>query len=237
MPYGTVNLRYGVPQGETTITSTAGTATFSVEFGVLSALTGDGKYAKAAKKAVKRMWTHRTPLNLVGNHIDIVTGEWQHLDSSIGGSIDSFYEYLFKAAMMFSDSDYLAIFETAYTAIVTYTKVGPWYVEVHPYSGGMTRPFFGKRDVFVCLTEREYVFVSANSPLFACRHAAGLLSGIAVPHGRCGDAERFAHAARICRAVARGRLYARGVEPHQSGLYSHTHIHRHTHTCAHSLSL
>lgn len=143
IPYGTVNLRSGVPPGETTVTSVAGATTFSLEFGVLSALTGDERYARAAKKAVKRLWAHRTPLNLVGNHLDIVTGNWIHLECSIGGSIDSFYEYLWKAAILFSDADYMAIFDTAYEAIVKHSRAGPWYVEVHPFSGGMLRPFFG----------------------------------------------------------------------------------------------
>lgn len=40
MPYGTVNLKYGVPNGETPITCTAGVGTFIVEFGALSRLTG-----------------------------------------------------------------------------------------------------------------------------------------------------------------------------------------------------
>lgn len=75
IPYGTVNLRHGVPPGETTITSTAGAGTFSLEFGVLSALTGDTRFAKAAKKAVKALWSHRTAINLVGNHIDIRSGQ------------------------------------------------------------------------------------------------------------------------------------------------------------------
>ncbi len=34
MPYGTVNLRHGVPYGETSITCTAGVGTFLVEFGM-----------------------------------------------------------------------------------------------------------------------------------------------------------------------------------------------------------
>ena len=41
MPYGTVNLRNGVPVGETSITCTAGVGTFILEFGTLSRLTGD----------------------------------------------------------------------------------------------------------------------------------------------------------------------------------------------------
>lgn len=44
MPYGTVNLRYGVPAGETSVTCTAGIGTFIVEFGALSRLTGDPIY-------------------------------------------------------------------------------------------------------------------------------------------------------------------------------------------------
>ena len=39
-----MNLRYGVPLGETTITCTAGVGTFLVEFGALSRLTGNPIY-------------------------------------------------------------------------------------------------------------------------------------------------------------------------------------------------
>lgn len=44
MPYGTVNLREGVPEGETPVTCTAGVGTYIVEFGTLSRLTGDPVY-------------------------------------------------------------------------------------------------------------------------------------------------------------------------------------------------
>jgi mannosidase alpha-like ER degradation enhancer 2 len=36
MPYGTVNLRHGVPAGETPVTCTAGVGTFVIEFGKIS---------------------------------------------------------------------------------------------------------------------------------------------------------------------------------------------------------
>lgn len=48
MPYGTVNLRHGVPKGETTVTCTAGIGTFIVEFGTLSRLTGDPLYEEVS---------------------------------------------------------------------------------------------------------------------------------------------------------------------------------------------
>lgn len=44
MPYGTINLRSGVPPGETSVTCTAGVGTFIIEFGTLSRLTGDPLY-------------------------------------------------------------------------------------------------------------------------------------------------------------------------------------------------
>ena len=40
MPYGTVNLMHGVPEGETPVTCTAGVGTFILEFGTLAKLTG-----------------------------------------------------------------------------------------------------------------------------------------------------------------------------------------------------
>lgn len=40
MPYGTVNLRNGVPNGETTVSATATVGTAVIEFGTLSRLTG-----------------------------------------------------------------------------------------------------------------------------------------------------------------------------------------------------
>lgn len=49
MPYGTINLRSGVPPGETSVTCTAGVGTFIIEFGTLSRLTGDPLYEEVYK--------------------------------------------------------------------------------------------------------------------------------------------------------------------------------------------
>lgn len=81
MPYGTVNLRYGVPPKETTITSTAGIGTFIIEFGTLSRLTGDPIYEEAALNALYALFNHRSSIGLVGNHVDIQTGRWTAQDS------------------------------------------------------------------------------------------------------------------------------------------------------------
>ena len=66
MPYGTVNLRYGVPQDETPVTCTAGVGTFILEFGVLSRLTQNPVYEEVAMKAIMALWDHRSSLGLLG---------------------------------------------------------------------------------------------------------------------------------------------------------------------------
>lgn len=65
MPFGTVNLRYGVPEGETPITCTAGVATFLIEFGTLSHLTGDPVFERVAVNALDALWKYRSPLGMV----------------------------------------------------------------------------------------------------------------------------------------------------------------------------
>ena len=84
MPYGTVNLRHGVPEGETPVTCTAGVGTFVVEFGALSRLTGDPVYEDTAMRAMHALWHHRSTIDLVDNHIDVVKGKWTAIEAGRG---------------------------------------------------------------------------------------------------------------------------------------------------------
>jgi Glycosyl hydrolase family 47 len=69
IPYGTVNLLHGVPIGETPIASLAGGGTLSLEFHLLSKLTGDGRFGKAAKLATRALFgRHSTISRLYGKH-------------------------------------------------------------------------------------------------------------------------------------------------------------------------
>ncbi len=65
IPYGTVNLVWGVPIGETNVTCTAGGGTFLIEFGTLSRLTGDPTYEQVALRALQSIWSRRSSVNLV----------------------------------------------------------------------------------------------------------------------------------------------------------------------------
>ena len=65
MPYGTVNLRHGVPDGETPVTCTAGVSTFIVEFGALSQLTGDPVFKNVAMRAMEYLSSTKSEIGLV----------------------------------------------------------------------------------------------------------------------------------------------------------------------------
>jgi mannosidase alpha-like ER degradation enhancer 2 len=62
---------------------------------------------------VRAIWNRRSSRGLLGNHINIFTGEWTYKDAGIGHGIDSFYEYLLKAAIYFDDGEYYRIFQEA----------------------------------------------------------------------------------------------------------------------------
>lgn len=46
--------------------------------------------------ALKALYHHRSPIGLLGNHIDVMTGRWTAQDAGIGGGVDSYFEYLVK---------------------------------------------------------------------------------------------------------------------------------------------
>lgn len=135
IPYGTVNLRTGVPPGETTIASTAGAGSLTMEFTMLSVLTQDPKYARAARGAARALFQRRSSLGLLGKHIDTRTGEWTEVVSGPGSNSDSFYEYLLKMYMTFNDEESLEMFATVYPAVLEHNLHGDWYADVSMWSG------------------------------------------------------------------------------------------------------
>ncbi|KAI3877938.1 hypothetical protein MKX03_005733 [Papaver bracteatum] len=148
IPFGSVNLLHGVDDDESKITSTAGGGTLTLEFGVLSHLTNNPVYEQVTKNAVRGLWSRRSKLDLVGAHINVFTGEWTQKDAGIGTSIDSFYEYLLKAYILFGDEEYLFMFQEAYRAAMHYLYNDPWYVEVNMNSAQLVWPLFNSLQAF-----------------------------------------------------------------------------------------
>eukprot|EP00531_Pseudo-nitzschia_arenysensis_P016724 CAMPEP_0116146756 /NCGR_PEP_ID=MMETSP0329-20121206/17339_1 /TAXON_ID=697910 /ORGANISM="Pseudo-nitzschia arenysensis, Strain B593" /LENGTH=1537 /DNA_ID=CAMNT_0003642535 /DNA_START=311 /DNA_END=4924 /DNA_ORIENTATION=- len=131
IPYGTVNLISGIPERETPIASLAGGGTLSLEMELLSRLTGNNEYGRAAKLATRALWMRRSTQGLFGKHICTRSGSWTETLSGIGSNSDSFYEYLIKHHILFpEDSDFWFQLVAAYGGVHNETKVGDWYGDV-----------------------------------------------------------------------------------------------------------
>ncbi len=119
IPYGTVNLLHGIPHGETPIASLAGAGSLSLEMELLSRLTGNEAYGKAAKLASRALWIRRSKdKSLLGKHINAESGSWTETLSGIGSNSDSFYEYLLKHYILFpEDKDFFDMFKNTYQGI------------------------------------------------------------------------------------------------------------------------
>ncbi|CAM9806758.1 unnamed protein product, partial [Discosporangium mesarthrocarpum] len=142
IPFGTVNLKSGVPPGETSIASLAGAGSLTLEFTALSALTGDRRFAEAAEGAVKELYRRRSDLGLLGKHIDIEKGRWTELESGVGPNGDSFYEYLLKMYILWGDVEYWDMFMETYFSVQRFLRDGDWYSDVDMASGRPTRRVF-----------------------------------------------------------------------------------------------
>uniref|UniRef100_A0AC35TLB5 Alpha-1,2-Mannosidase n=1 Tax=Rhabditophanes sp. KR3021 TaxID=114890 RepID=A0AC35TLB5_9BILA len=145
--YPRVNLAKGVLVGTINETCTAGATSLIVEFGLLSRITGIDKYEKFAKRNIEKVWTSRSvKTNLLGNTINIQDGRWTGFLSGIGAGIDSFYEYLLKAYIIFNEEQYMSIYEKATKALKSHNRRGrkecfegddnvPMYVNVDMRTG------------------------------------------------------------------------------------------------------
>ena len=60
-------------------TCPAGVGTLTMEFGMLSRLTGDPVFESVARRALKAIWDRRNPsTNLLGASINVITGLATH---------------------------------------------------------------------------------------------------------------------------------------------------------------
>lgn len=148
MPYGTVNLRHGVPAAETEVTCCAGVGTFVIEFGTLTRLTGDPIFESVALRAIESMHKTRSNLNLPGNHINITTGLWTAIESSIGAGVDSFFEYLVKGSMLLHNPRLMQLFYVYFDPINRFMSRDDWFFVVHKDSGLVTLPVFQSLESF-----------------------------------------------------------------------------------------
>lgn len=151
LPYVRVNLATGATEGSENNPAEIGTLT--LEFGLLSELTGDPRYHDAVKGAVTRVFEQRSSLGLVGTVIDVENGDWLDRSSHVSGRIDSYYEYLLKAWLLFGDEDFRTMWEAgrdALHALVAHEVDGRlWYGQVDMLTGERTSTHSGALDAFL----------------------------------------------------------------------------------------
>lgn len=147
LPYPRVNLRAGVLPGTINETCTAGAGSLILEFGLLSRLTGDPIYASLARRINRILWRMRNEqTGLLGNVVDIQTGAWTGHVAGLGAGLDSFYEYMLKAFIMFGEQEDLHMFNEAYAAIQSNMRRG---------RVACTGPARGEHPIYVNVDSRD----------------------------------------------------------------------------------
>jgi ER degradation enhancer, mannosidase alpha-like 2 len=151
LPYRFVNLRTGKVQGQETNPAEAGT--LLIEFGTLARLTRRPVFYEKAKRALVEVYRRRSPLGLVGTHINVETGAWTDPDSHVSGEIDSYYEYLLKCWLLFGDEDCKRMWDESHAAVNKYLADEQggqlWYGHADMNTGKRTATTFGALDAFL----------------------------------------------------------------------------------------
>jgi Glycosyl hydrolase family 47 len=151
MPYMFVNLKTGQVRGVESNPAEIGT--LLLEFGTLAKLTKKPVYYDKAKQALVALFERRSKLGLVGDVINVDTGAWVSTSSHIGGGIDSYYEYLLKAWLLFGDQDCHRLWLASRDAINRYvaddSPSGLWYGAVDMNTGARTATEYGALEAFL----------------------------------------------------------------------------------------
>jgi mannosidase alpha-like ER degradation enhancer 2 len=150
MPYMYVNLKTGQTSGSKSNPAEIGT--LILEFGTLAHLTKREAFYDKPKKALVELFKRRAKTGLVGEKIDVTTGQWQSPTSHVGGGIDSYYEYLLKCERLFNDRECGDMWRQSVAAVNRYLaddgSAGLWYGESDMTSGRRTSTTYGALQAF-----------------------------------------------------------------------------------------
>lgn len=151
LPYMYINLKTGKTSGVRTNPAEIGT--LILEFGTLAKLTQKPIYYDKAKNALVQLYNRRSKIGLVGEEINVETGEWVSRNSHVGGGIDSYYEYLLKCSKLFGDKDCGRMWKESHRALNKHladrAPSGLWYGQVDMATGKRTASEFGALHAFL----------------------------------------------------------------------------------------
>ena len=150
MPYMLVNLKTGAVNGA--VTNPAEIGTIQMELGLLSKLTGNDIYYEKAKRATRECFNRRSEIDLIGQRINVETGEWVVDTCHLGGEIDSYFEYLIKCYLLFGDEEYKEMFDVLFPALLKHLAWEVdgelWFGQVNMHSGEKTASIWGALESF-----------------------------------------------------------------------------------------
>ncbi|KAI5964784.1 uncharacterized protein KGF55_001854 [Candida pseudojiufengensis] len=138
IPVPRINLANGlksVPPALQKDACTSGVTTPVLEFTLLSKLTGDYQFEYFSQMSFWKLWSSKSPLNLMPMTIDPVSNQWKDSITGIGASIDSFYEYAAKSSILFDDKYMWSVFTTSYQALLTHSAQGGEGAMIFPNVG------------------------------------------------------------------------------------------------------
>ncbi len=140
MPYQYVNFHTGAVSGPEPPLAEVGTNI--LEFGVLSQLTGEGRYLAASKRAYAAAISRRSSIDLLATTINVETGAWiDNADQAPNPPADSFYEYLWGGYALLGDTQSLQWYRTLNAALTKYAVENynglTWYKQVDFRTGAL----------------------------------------------------------------------------------------------------
>jgi hypothetical protein len=115
IPYYWVNLATGEVKGSEVNVAEGGS--YLLEMGLLSRYTGIPEYYEKAKRASLAIFNRASDRGLIGERINVETGEWTDSTSHVGCCIDSYLEYLYKGWLLFQDKDLKFAWDKSITPI------------------------------------------------------------------------------------------------------------------------
>jgi mannosidase alpha-like ER degradation enhancer 1 len=134
LPVSKVNLKTGSTYGQPRDVCTACAGTFILEFGLLSRLTGNSLYEEAALSALTALHNSSAKLAFMGAQVNVDDGTWAYTASGVGAGVDSLYEYLIKAYILFGDEYYFNYFTDIYQRVMAATLIEDWHLQTNIHS-------------------------------------------------------------------------------------------------------
>lgn len=146
-----VNLKTGIARGDTV--NVAEAATYTMEMGILSYYTKDPKYYQAGKKATLAIYNRKSEIGLIGDVINVETGDWVSEISHICAGVDSYYEYLYKSYLLFGDPELGRIWNESIVKVNEYLPEQYddklWYSRVNMHTGEFESSVMTLYDAFL----------------------------------------------------------------------------------------